>query len=119
MKHLLGILSFLMPAGNCKSQSFHCNVTDSTHYIYGKVISAETKQPAPYCTILLMRDSTIITSTLTDIDGKYKLFIPDTLINKQLTIKTDYIGWISENKELKASDLPKIMDFQVKGATKF
>lgn len=67
------------------------SVLDSlNNVLQGKVIDNESKEPLPGV-IVLIKNST--TATTTDLDGNFKLTIPDNLLTNKIHIIITYIGY--------------------------
>lgn len=65
----------------------------------GSVISGtvldETGEALPFVAIALLKDEVPITGTTTDFDGKYKLNLDESYLNKKYTLKITYVGYES------------------------
>jgi hypothetical protein len=70
-------------------------IDSSKHWIKGIVRDLKTKQPIGYATVYL-EDGTY--STETDSNGAYSLYIPDSFMNKVVTI--EFHAWDHENRQV-------------------
>ncbi len=66
------------------------SVSDSLNVLQGKVIDSESKEPLPGV-IVFIKNTTITTTT--DLDGNFKLTIPDNLLTNKIHIIINYIGY--------------------------
>ncbi|KAB1065574.1 carboxypeptidase-like regulatory domain-containing protein [Salibacter halophilus] len=75
----------------------------SKYIIEGKIIDSETQEPVGFANIWV-KDTDIRNSS--DIDGQYKIMIPDSIITDQITIRLAFVGYAPKSITLQASDFP-------------
>lgn len=86
-------------------------VTDSLkNCVQGKVIDAQTKEPLPYVSITI-KDSK--TGVMTNIDGVFKLVIPDSLVTEKICLVITYIGYEKTELVINKNSLPIIEDLLI------
>jgi len=71
--------------------------------VQGAVIDFDTKEPLPFATILIKGTKT---GTATDLDGKFKLVIPDSLITDKIYLVITYVGYEKTEVAINKNDLP-------------
>lgn len=98
-----GEVEFLEPE-NKHDSIFNVSDTleaETTNFIKGKVIDANTKETLPFANVYLKNTNI---GTTTDMDGNFELTIPDSIQNKNLTLVITYIGY--QPIERLIADLP-------------
>ncbi|RVT79981.1 carboxypeptidase-like regulatory domain-containing protein [Flavobacterium sufflavum] len=75
--------------------------------IEGKVIDSKSKEPLPGVNILIKNSKT---ETITNLDGNFKLIIPDNLLTNKIHIIISYIGYENTETIIDKSELPKTKD---------
>lgn len=78
--------------------------------VQGLVIDAKTKEPLPFASVLI-KDTKI--GTTTDLDGKFKLVIPDSLVTDKIYLIIAYIGYEQTEILISKNDLPIIKDLVI------
>lgn len=79
-------------------------LTDSLkNVVQGIVLDSETKEPLLYATILI-KDTKI--GVVTDVDGKFKFVIPDSLLSDNITLVVTYIGYEKTEFTVNRAELP-------------
>ena len=76
--------------------------------IKGKVIDSETKEVIEFATIVVKGTKTGCSS---DINGNFKLVIPDSLLTEKINVIASYIGYDSIEFIFNRTDLPMTKDF--------
>lgn len=76
--------------------------------IEGRVIDAQTKESLPFATVII-KDTKVGVST--DTDGKFKLFIPDSLLSRKITLLVMSVGYEKAEITVKQTDLPLTKEF--------
>lgn len=76
--------------------------------IKGIVLDKATNEPLPFVNIYIKPDdgSKTVYGTVSDIDGKYSLKIPDSLRTKSFTLVFTYVGF--EKQEIQVNDLSEL-----------
>ncbi|MCF8424851.1 MAG: carboxypeptidase-like regulatory domain-containing protein [Bacteroidia bacterium] len=78
--------------------------TDSLkNIVKGMVVDSKTKEPLPFATIIIKGTKT---GTTTDMNGKFKLFIPDSLLADKIYLIMNYVGYQMTEVEVNKNDLP-------------
>jgi hypothetical protein len=75
--------------------------------VQGLVIDAKTKEPLPFASVLIKDTKT---RTTTDLDGRFKLVIPDSLLTDIIYLIVAYIGYELTEIVINKNDLPIIKD---------
>lgn len=89
--------------------------TDSLHkYIQGIVIGSSSKDTLPFAEVLLTYNGVHIDSTYTDINGHYKLLIPESLLTIKLSLSTSYVGYSHFTQEFIPKDIKRNLDISLK-----
>jgi hypothetical protein len=78
---------------------------DTTHYVSWKIIDQVTKETLPGVTILI--EGTTI-ATASDMNGSFKLFIPDHLVNNTIKLTVSSVGYVSQTVKCTTRDLPSL-----------
>lgn len=87
------------------------STTDTLRYVVqGKVIDAKTKEPLLFATV---RIKDIKIGVTTDVEGYFKLTIPDSLVTDQICLVITYIGYKTTEMVINKKDLPLTRDFLV------
>lgn len=91
-------------SGNAPQPIKSSNVTkdSANNFIEGRVVD-ENANPIPFVQVLL-KDTKY--GILTDKDGKFKLFIPDSYTQNKITIKISAVGYEGKEYYFKRSSLP-------------
>lgn len=76
--------------------------------IQGKVIDIQSKEPLPAAAVLIKNSKTV---TTTDMDGKFKLIIPDSLLTNKIHIIISYIGYENTEITIDKTAIPQTKDF--------
>ena len=71
--------------------------------IQGVVIDFDTKEPLSFAAILIKNTKTEVT---TDLAGKFKLIIPDSLITEKIYLVITYVGYEKTEIAINKNDLP-------------
>lgn len=74
------------------------------------VIDSETNEPLPFASVLI-KDSK--TWTKTDLDGKFKLEIPDSLLSDNIYLVITYIGYKQAEIKFNKNNLPITIDLVI------
>jgi len=90
--------------------------TDSIHhYIEGTLTDSTNKDSLPFACVMLTHNGVKIDTTYTDINGYYKLHIPDSLQGATLILTASYLGYGNHKQEFKPSQLKNPLNIQLKG----
>jgi hypothetical protein len=90
--------------------------TDSTHhYIEGTITDSTNKDSLPFTAVLLTQNGVQVASSYTDINGYYKLLIPDSVKGITLQLMASYPGYGSFKQEIKPSQLKTPFNIKLKG----
>lgn len=86
-------------------------VTDSLkNIVTGKVFDPALKQTVPFVS-LLIKGTKI--GTVTDLDGRFKLIIPDSVLKGKIVLEFFYIGYKKTEIEIQRNDLPLNRDISI------
>ncbi|MCB0428977.1 MAG: carboxypeptidase-like regulatory domain-containing protein [Flavobacteriales bacterium] len=86
-------------------------VVDSLkNVIQGKVLDAETKEPIVFATVQIQNTET---GVATDINGEFKLVIPDGLLTNISLLIIRYVGYEDAEIAIRKEDLPLTKEFLV------
>jgi hypothetical protein len=83
--------------------SFQNPSGDSSHFISGIIFEFDRKEPIPYVNISI-KDSEY--GTMSDIDGNFKLPVPDSLLEMQITIVFSCVGYDKKEMQISSHGLP-------------
>jgi hypothetical protein len=118
---LLGASENLLAADNQKMQAdIVSNIDNSTNspvketksepttdslknVVRGLAIDSATKEPLRYVSILIKNT---LTRTSTDLDGKFELEIPDSLVVDEISLIITYVGYNADEIVINKNDLP-------------
>jgi thioredoxin-related protein len=80
------------------------SVTDKKkNVIQGTVFDSETKETVPFATVFIQDTKT---GVFTDMEGKFELIIPDSLLSDKLTLVVQYVGYESTKFKIYRNQLP-------------
>lgn len=71
--------------------------------VQGLVIDAKTKEPLPFAEVKIKDTNT---GVVTDVDGKFKLVVPDNLITDKIHLVIKYVGYKQTEIVINKNDLP-------------
>jgi len=77
---------------------------DDSSFVKGKLADFDTKEPIPFAAVLLSYGNEQVATAYTDIDGAFKLFVPEQYRKNKLTLKIAYIGYNDFTKDITAKD---------------
>jgi hypothetical protein len=75
----------------------------SKNVVQGLVIDAKTKEPLSFASVLIKDTKT---GTPTDLDGRFKLVIPDSLVTDRIYLIIAYVGYERTEVVINGKDLP-------------
>lgn len=78
--------------------------------IQGKVIDIQSKEPLPGAIVVIKNSKT---GTTTDMDGKFKLIIPDRLLTDKIQLVISYIGYENTEFSIDKRTLHETKDFLI------
>lgn len=89
-----------------------CTAQDITQSLRGRVIDKDTRQPIPGVNVILMDDSTNLTGTTTDFDGRYEL---ENLSIGRHALQFSFIGYLPQytNNVVVNSGRETILDIEL------
>jgi len=86
-------------------------LTDSLkNIIQGNVIDANTHEPLPFA-LILIKDTK--TGVITDLDGKFKLVIPDSLFANKISLVIAFVGYERTEITVDVSEFSTVRDILV------
>ncbi len=71
--------------------------------VEGQIIDADTKETLIFANVLIKGSTT---ETVTDVNGNFRLVIPDSLMSDKIVLTIKYIGYKETEFSIKATDLP-------------
>jgi hypothetical protein len=85
--------------------------TDSLkNVVQGVVIDAKTEEPLPFASVFIKDTKT---GTTTDVNGRFKLLIPDSLLTDKIYLIIAYVGYERTEIVINKNDLPIIKDLVI------
>lgn len=87
-------------------------VSSDSLVILGRLLDSVTKEPMAFGAVFI-KDTKIYSQT--DIDGKFKIVLPDTFQLVEFTLSAAYVGYEAGNSLINRSELPLTRDFMLKG----
>ncbi len=74
--------------------------------VQGNVVDSITKEPLSFVTVAVYAKGKLIAACRTDIDGKFKMVIPDSLISRNMNLKVNFFGYINLDIPFHQRNLP-------------
>ncbi len=78
--------------------------------VHGKIFDAHSKEPLPFASVLIKDTKT---GVATDLHGKFRLVIPESLLTEEITLVVMYIGYENTEIIIKSKNLPITMELLI------
>lgn len=72
IKHIVFLASFFLSFYSF-AQNFDSHKSSGNGHVYGKILDAKTKEPIPFTSVLLLKNDSLITGSLTKTNGEFSL----------------------------------------------
>jgi CarboxypepD_reg-like domain len=82
--------------------------TDKKNWIKGRVLDSETEEPLIGATVAIKGTKT---GVVTDVEGKFKLVLPDSLLTDRMALVVAYTGYEQRVISFDKKDIPMTKDF--------
>ena len=114
-KELVFVVDNKNETARLKEEKSEPKTDDNKNIAQGTIIDSDTKEPVPFATILIKGTKT---GTTSDIEGKFKLLIPDDLLTDKISLMITSIGYELKELVFDRKDLPITKDIIVVPAQK-
>ncbi len=72
--------------------------------LHGRVIDAQDKEPISFANVIIKDTKDAVT---TDVDGKFQLVVPDSLLSERIILNVSYLGYERAELTINKEDLSK------------
>ena len=97
-------------AGNPLTEPTASPVDSLKNVLQGILLDAETREPLSFATIFVKNSKTGVAA---DLEGQFKLVVPDSLMSEELTLVVKMIGYENTEFKIHRTELIKTQEFLV------